>query len=108
LAAGRQIAVFTVSAIVFFTSRSLFDAIFTQLIQSLILAVNFSKVSNLITAGLCVVHFLISGLRRDFIGKASQWTGEQLLTCIDVPCFVNTPMKAFEKKMECLLLRILT
>ena len=56
--AERQIAVFTVSAIVCFTNMSPFDVILTQLIQSLILTVNFSKVSSLITDGLRVVYFL--------------------------------------------------
>jgi hypothetical protein len=88
----------------FFTNRSPFDATFTQLIQSLFLTVNFSNVSNLITDGLCVVHFLSLLYSRDVTDKASQWTGKQLLTCIGVPYFVNTPTKAFEKKMEFLLL----
>ena len=39
----------------------------------------------------------------------AKWTGEQLLICIDAPYFLNTTMKAFGgKKMEFLLLRILT
>jgi hypothetical protein len=57
-----------------------------------------SGFKGLITTGLGVVQFLYLLYNRDVIGKASQWTGEQLLTCIDTPCFVNNPMEAFEKK----------